>query len=135
MDWKAGDWVIYGLDVGQIKELRDDGIARFSDGWCETSGHKLADGFRPVTLRNKRIVECFDIYYNRLREIDGEAGFNYPDISRYFSQLVLDAIDGGADEERAACEKGNKFVGEAKNYRPVIDGVPLFRRNLSRASR
>ncbi len=78
--WNVGDWVIYRLDIGQIKELRPDGMASFSEGFFETSG-KLVDGFRPLTLRNKRIIETIDIIYNRLRSINGEAGFNYPRIS------------------------------------------------------
>src|SRR5690242_4509095 len=93
MDWKVGDWVVYDMKIGQIKELREDGFQSFSDGWCEHSG-ALMDGFRPLTLRSKRIVETFDIYYNRLRKLPGEVGFNYPDIHRYFTQLTLQAIDG-----------------------------------------
>ena len=34
-----------------------------------------------------------EIIYKRLNQIDGEAGFNYPDISSHFAQLALDAID------------------------------------------
>lgn len=133
MDFKAGDWVIYGLDVGQIKELRDDGIAVFSDGHCETSGFRLADGFRPLTLKSKNIVETFDIYYKRLRDIDGEAGFNYPDINRYFSQLVLDAIDAG--DTAKFHELAQEFVRDARDYKNPIQGVSLFRRKLSGARR
>lgn len=133
MDFKAGDWVIYGLSVGQIKDLREDGIAVFSDGFCETSGHRLADGFRPLTLKNKNIVETFDIYYGRLREIDGEAGFNYPDISRYFSHLVLEAIDAG--DAAKSCELAQEFVKDARDYKNPIQGVPLFRRKLGGARR
>lgn len=132
MDFKTGDWVIYGLDIGQIKELRNDGLARFSDGFCETSGMSLADGFRPLTLKSKRIVETFHIYYKRLDEIDGYTAFNYPDISRYFARLALEAIDG-ADEIKEPYEKANGFVSEARNYTAVIHGIPLFRQNLRRA--
>jgi hypothetical protein len=31
MDWKAGDWVVFDLKVGQVKEVRDGGES-FSDG-------------------------------------------------------------------------------------------------------
>lgn len=129
MDWKAGDWVTLDLSIGQIKELRDEGSATFCDGFIETSG-PLVDRFRPLTLKNKRIVETFDAYYNRLGELDGEAGFNYPDISRYFSSLALECIDG----DEASYKKAQDFVAGARNYTPVIDGVGLFRRTLSRRS-
>lgn len=126
MDWKAGDWVVFDRSVGQIKELRDDNCASFSDGMFETSG-RLADRFRPLTLRNKRIVETFDAYYNRLHEIDGNAGFNYPDISRYFSQLALDAIDADEEGSKQFYDKAQQFAVEARDYKAVIQGVSLFR--------
>lgn len=131
MNWKAGDWVVFDLQIGQIKDLRDSGGATFSDGICETSGH-LADRFRPLTLRNKVITETFDFYYGKLRELNGEAGFNYPDISSYFAELSRIAIDADQEGERAAYEKAQQFVCAARDYTPVIDGIGLFRRNLSR---
>jgi len=123
--WKVGDWVVFDLSIGQIKEL-SDGFASFSEGFFETSG-MLADRFRPLTLRNKRIVETFDTYYSRLREIDGEGGFNYPDISRYFAQLTLSAIDADDDSAKIFYDKGAAFAFEARSYPSVIDGVRLFR--------
>ena len=125
MTFKAGDWVIHDLDVGQIKEVRANGVAIFSDGHFETSGYGILARCRPLTLRNKAIVENFEASYKQLNKIDGHAGFNYPDISRYFSQLVLDAIDRDdcADQVKAATE----FVHKAQQYQPVIYGVRLFR--------
>lgn len=131
MEWKIGDWVIFDLGIGQIKKLDEDGFAEFSDGSFCTSG-RLADRFRPLTLRNKRTVEYFDHYYNKLREINGEAGFNYPDISRYFAQLSLDAMDGD-EKDKAPYDKALQFFQDARDYKPVIDGVPLFRQNLRTA--
>lgn len=131
MDWKAGDWVVFDLSIGQITSEPDDGYARFSDGFCETSG-KLVERFRPLTLRNKRAVETFAIYYNRLHELDGHAGFNYPHISQYFAQLALDAMDGG-EKDKAPYDKAQEFVSEARDYKPIIQGVPLFRQNLRAA--
>lgn len=131
MDLKSGDWVVFDLRVGQIKTLREGGCTSFSDGFCETSG-MIADRCRPLTIRNKAIMESFDTYYRRLREIDGEAGFNYPDISQYFSQLALDAIDTDGDGVKVSYDKAQTFVHEARDYKPVIDGVRLFRRNLSK---
>lgn len=132
MTWNAGDWVVFDRAVGQIKEMREDGSASFSDGWFETSG-RLVDRFRPLTLKNKRIVEWFDAVYDRLREIDGEAGFNYPDISRHFSSMALSAIDTDG-EGKEFYDKANEFVAAARDYKPLIQGVQLFRPKPRRAA-
>lgn len=129
-DWKAGDWVVFEMTIGQIKSVEP--YVAFSDGFFEHSG-RLLDRFRPLTLRNKRIVETFDIYYERLRELDGNAGFNFPDISQYFSNLALDAIDGDEAAERKAYDRALAFVRDARDYKPVIDGVGLFRCQTRRA--
>jgi hypothetical protein len=130
MDWKSGDWVTFDLSIGQIKELRDGGES-FSDGSFETSG-RLADRFRPLTLRNKRIVEWFDYHYNELRKIDGEAGFSYPDIHRHFAELALNAIDAGPTAEKPFYKQATEFVRAARDYGPSIQGVRLFRPKLAR---
>lgn len=124
MDWKVGDWIVFDRSVAQIKELREDGCATVSDGHIETSG-RLMDRFRPLTLKNKNIVETFDIYYNRLGGIDGSLGFNYPDISVHFSDLALKAIDHGDTGEFYT--QAQQFFVEARNYKPTIQGVQLFR--------
>lgn len=124
MEWKVGDWVVFSLSIGQIKELRGEKCASFSDGSFETSG-QLTDRFRPLTLRNKNIVEAFTFWYKRLHEIDGEIGFNYPRISQYFSELVLYAIDSESNEE--FYEKARQFVDDARDYKPIIQGINLFR--------
>lgn len=128
MQWNVGDWVIFDLAIGQIKELRENGGALFSDGTFETSG-MLVERFRPLTLRNKSIVEYFDWYYEQIRKIDGEAGFNYPEISRYFSHLALTAIDR-TDEEREPYNSAQLFLKEAQEYQPIIQGIRLFRRKV-----
>lgn len=133
MTWKTGDWVVFDLSVGQIKEMREGGGVSVSDGMFETSGLRLAERFRPLTLRNKRIVETFEVYYGRLKEIAGHGGFNFPDISQHFAQLALDAIDGGEAGEKQAYEKAQTFVGRARDYEATIQGVPLFRPNPQRA--
>lgn len=132
MAWKEGDWVIFDLSVGQIKEIRDGGES-FTDGMFETSG-RLADRFRPLTLKNKRVVETFEVYYDRLKDIDGNAEFNYPDIHRHFSQLALDAIDGDVVAATQAFDKGRQFSVEARDYKAEIQGVRLFRPAPRRAS-
>ena len=134
MEWKVGDWVTFDMGIGQITELRDEGAASFSDGSFETSG-MLAERFRPLTLRNKNIVEGFHAWYMNLRDIDGHAGFNYPDISSYFSYLALCAMDT-VDNEHAKVfyDRAQDFVRAAKSYTPEIDGVKLFRPKLGRAS-
>jgi hypothetical protein len=127
-DMDVGDWVTHDLSFGQIKKIDyDEGMAIFSDGSFETSG-RLLERFRPLTLKNKRIVETMNIYYNRLKEIDGDAGFNYPDIHSYFSKLARDAID--AADPADAFELAQQFVRSARSYTPTIDGVKLFRPRL-----
>lgn len=129
--WNVGDWVIFDLAVGQIKELRENDCATFSDGFFETSG-RLVERFRPLTLRNKRIVESFEAYYRRLDQIAGHGGFNHPRISQHFAQLALDAIDGDEEGGKAVYEKAQQFLEEARHYKAVIQGVPLFRPNPQR---
>ena len=125
MAWKEGDWAINGRDIVQIKKIDDEGWMDVSDGSFATYG-RLGDRLRPLTLRNKRLAEYFEYYYKELRNIRGEGGFNYPDINRYFNELTLSAID---DEKNVQeyCNKASNFVEEAKNYKPVIDNVHLFR--------
>ena len=127
MQWAVGDWVVYDRKFGQIKELRENGSASFSDGWFETSG-QLCDNFRPLTLRNKRIAEWFDTIYKRLYEIDGHRGFNFPDISHHFSDLARKAIDAGDEDAQPFIDAANEFVTEARQYAVTIEGVALFRR-------
>lgn len=124
-DWKVGDWVILDMSLGQIKELRDGGYATFSEGTFETFG-MLARRFRPFTLTSKSIVETFKIFYDQLREINGEGGFNYPAIYRHFSDLALEAIDQ-PENVNAICMKVQHFVRDARDYTTTIQGVPLFR--------
>lgn len=93
---QVGDWMIFDLAVSQIKELRhDDGYAVVADAFTQTSG-KIATRLRSLTLKSLRCAQLFESQYRRLKEIDGAAGFNYPDISEYFSALCLDTIDSAA---------------------------------------
>jgi hypothetical protein len=123
--WKVGDWAVFDRGIFQIKEIRESGSIEVSDGVCSTFGY-LSDRLRPLTLRNKRIGEWFDFYYRELGRINGERGFNYPDINRHFNELALRAIDG-ADEDKEPYEQATEFVRMARDYTPVIQGVPLFR--------
>lgn len=122
--WKVGDWVVFDRGVVQVKEIFDTGGISVSDGFCSTSGN-LWPRLRPLTLRNKAIVETFAIYYKRLYEIDGQSGFNYPRISTYFADLALRAIDNPDDE--TPFRLSEQFLQDARHYKPVIDGVSLFR--------
>jgi hypothetical protein len=125
MQFRPGDWCIYEMDIVQIKKMEPH--VEYSNGIIAGSGRGLAQFFRPLTLENKVIAETMDHYYEKLRDMDGSAGFNFPDICRYFSDLVLDAIDGGDDACRAAYEKAKNFVRLANDCQKVIDGVHLFR--------
>jgi len=132
-DIKKGDWVVYDLKIGQVMAIRAEDygeVVEFSDGFIRTSGVRLKEHLRPLTLRNKVIVQSVDHMYERLRKMDGNAGFNFPDISSYFSNLALDAIDGGQPEERAAYDKAQQFLRAAEDYQKVIDGVRLFRPHI-----
>jgi hypothetical protein len=124
---KEGDWVVCGLKIGQIKQIRDGSCASFSDGMFELSG-SILDRCRPLTLRNKQITETFDYYYDQVRKIDGSSGFNFPDINRYFEILAVTAIDLPDEENKQIYEKAQNFLREAEDYKPFIDAVKLFRR-------
>lgn len=128
MNVNEGDWVVFDLRVGQIKKIHDGKYQEFSDGHIGTSG-RIADRCRPLTLRNKAITETVEYYYKSLKEIDGETGFNYPDISNYFSQIALDAIDG--EDHKEMFSRAQAFVRAARDYERIIDGVRLFRRSAA----
>ena len=122
--WKVGDWAIYDLNIVQIKEIREGGMMTVSDGSFETSGD-LMSRLRPLTLRNKKTIEWFDYHYDALRAIRGSGGFNFPDINRYFCDLSRAAIDD--EDSTQIYGKASDFVGRARDYLPVIDGIHLFR--------
>lgn len=121
--WKAGDWAVFDLDIVQIKQV--DPYVEVSTGTINTSGN-LLDRLRPLTLRNKATIETFDYYYNEIRKMPGERGFNYPDISRLFCDLALQAMDGKPGATRPY-DDAQAFVRDARDYKPVIQGVNLFR--------
>ena len=123
--WKEGDWAVFERDIVQIKEIREGGSCSVSDATCETSG-MLLGRLRSLTLRNKGTIEYFDFYYRELSKLRGERGFNYPDISRYFSALALEAMDGDKDD-KGPYEKAQDFVRLARDYTPKIHGISLFR--------
>lgn len=124
-DWKVGDWAVFDRDIVQIKDIREGGYCSVSEGSFETSG-MLLDRLRPLTLRNKRTIEWFDYHYRELSRIPGERGFNFPDISRYFSSQALRVMDGPADD-KTPFDEVHDFIKQAREYVPVIQGVPLFR--------
>lgn len=131
MKIKKGDWVIYDREIVHIMETEphleySTGIIRGSNAW--------RDGMRPLTLQNKVIAQSMEHYYDKLRELDGSASFNFPDISRYFSSLALEAIDGDAADCSAAYKKAQEFVQAAHGYQKVIDGVRLFRPKMEGAT-
>ena len=129
-DWKVGDWVISDMKIGQITECADSGSTTFNDGWFRVSGgFGLRNRFRPLTLRNKTIAENFEFTYKRLDEIDGHGGFNYPDISSYFTDLSIRAMDAADNETKEFFDAAERFVTEARGYKPEIDGIRLFRRS------
>lgn len=121
--WKAGDWAVFDLEIVQIKQVEP--FVEVSDGTISTSGN-LIDRFRPLTLRNKATIETFKWYYRELRKIRGESGFNYPDINRLFCDLSLDAMDGPEDDKKPY-DKAQSFLRAAQDYKPVIQGIHLFR--------
>lgn len=129
MTHSIGDWVVFDLKIGQIKELytENPSMGSFTDGVTTTSGH-IVQRWRPLTLRSKVITEDFRTLYNKLYLIDGNAGFNYPDISAHFWRVALDTIDADlAAYTRDAYERMQNFVDLAEQYSPVIQGVQLFR--------
>jgi hypothetical protein len=128
--WKVGDSAVLDLSIVKIEEIRGDSCSA-TDGFISMSG-RFMDRLRPVTPRNKRTVEWFEGCYKELELINGEGGFNYPDISRHFSDLSLEAIDGPEDN-KAPFDRATDFIRQARLYTPVIQGVPLFRPARRRA--
>jgi hypothetical protein len=125
MTWKVGDWVICELEIGQVSEV--GAWHSFKNGATELSGD-IEPRFRPLTLRNKCIVEYFAKRYASLQEIDGSQGFNFPDIHSHISWLCLQAIDEtDVKRHNALCDRVDDFVRDAKKYKPVIQSVALFR--------
>jgi len=124
-EFKDGAWAIYELKIVQIAKI-SGGKAEYSDGFIRGYGAHI-EHFRPLSLRNKVVIETLDTYYNRIRDLDGSAGFNFPDIHRYFSEVALEGIDGDDAALGAAYDKAQTFVRAARDYQKTIDGVRLFR--------
>lgn len=123
MKWKVGDWAVFDMEIVQIKQIEP--YIEVSTGIISTSG-RLLDRLRPLTLRNKVTAESFDYYYRELKKLRGNGGFNYPEISRLFCDLSLQAMDG-AEDDKAPYDEAAAFVRDARDYKPIIQGVHLFR--------
>jgi hypothetical protein len=121
--WKAGDWAVFDLEIVQIKQVEP--YVEVTTGIISTSGN-LLERLRPLNLRNKVTADSFEYYYKELRKLRGERGFNYPDISRLFCDLALQAMDGPEDDKEPY-DKAQSFVRDARDYKPKIQGVHLFR--------
>lgn len=127
-EFNEGDWVIFDLSIGQIKKIDkkfNPPFATFEDGYFNTNGN-IYNRFRSLTLQNKRIVESINIYYDRLREIDGSSAFNYPEIFSYFTKQALNIIDDPKNS-KLYYDTILNFIEKAKKYEKYIDGIPLFR--------
>jgi hypothetical protein len=123
LTWKVGDWAVFDLEIVQIKKIKP--YVEVTTGIITSSGN-LLDRLRPFTLRNKVTAESFEFYYKELSKLRGECGFNYPDIHCLFCNLALQAMDGPEDNKKPY-DKAQTFVREARDYKPVIQGVHLFR--------
>jgi hypothetical protein len=123
LNWKAGDWAVFDLEIVQIKQVEP--YVEVTTGIITTSGD-LLDRLRPLTLRNKVTAESFEYYYKDLRKLRGERGFNYPDINRLFCDLALQAMDG-PENDKEPYDKAQAFVRDARDYKPKIQGIHLFR--------
>lgn len=124
MAWSVGDWAVFDHTIVQITEIRNERSCSVSDGSFNTSGNLLGR-LRPLTLQNKRTIEFFDFYYRELNRIRGEGGFNYPSIHQHFVNLALQAID--KPDNPAPFDKAREFLNDARDYKQLIQGVPLFR--------
>lgn len=129
MTFKENDWCIYGLNIVQIITMEP--YVEYSTGYIRGS-NATKENLRPLTLRNKVIVESMDGYYEALRYMDGSGSFNFPDISQYFAEIARNAMDGDDKASDEAFKKAQHFVSAARDLTRIIDGVRLFRPSLSR---
>ena len=124
--WEAGDWAVFDREIVQVTYISPSGGFTVSNGTTDCSGSSsLLEGLRPLTLRNKSIAETFAWYYKELYGIKGHGGFNFPDISTWFNELCMAAIDNPADT--IPYQEVREFVRLARGYTPVIQGINLFR--------
>jgi hypothetical protein len=120
-EWKEGDKVVYELSTGTVGPGGE-----FHGGGGITSGN-LAPRFREATPMNAAITEQFAGLYKELYNLSGNAGFNYPTIHSYFSDLARVAIDDH-DSWHACVARARWFVEEARAISTLtVAGFPLFR--------
>jgi len=88
---KAGDWCFHEYELKLIKRLDKDQIGEVTCGIMNTSGYRLIDNCRPLTIRNKNISGEFRYWYRELKKINQIR--NWPDLARLLEQMWLDAVD------------------------------------------
>lgn len=133
---KLHDWVIHDYKIKQITRVEDGMIREVSCGSFSCSSTDLTPSCRPLTLTSKRMAECFDHYYDQLRNTHGSNALNWPDIHRYLCGLCLKAIDSpkrkyAEGELNPFVAEGQEFVRKTKDAlegMPDVNGVRLFRR-------
>jgi len=131
--FKEGDWIIHNREIAQVVHVDGERITELTSGMFSTSGHDL--DCRPLTPTNKVIMEGINYYFDKMDKLPGSRTLNWPDINRYFEELIINAIDdihsGSAKNAEKQYTQAGRFYNEVKekldNLNTKIDGVRLVR--------
>jgi hypothetical protein len=76
------DWVYFEFTLGQVREMEEGRVTRFSDGSFSTGGYDLSNSCVPLSTTMKLIAEVYAAIGRRIHE-EGSPGLNFPDIHRW----------------------------------------------------
>lgn len=125
---KQGDWCFHQYELKKVKQLKD-GIADVSCGIISTSGRRLIESCRPLTMDNKLISGEFMYWDKQFRNIKQIR--NWPDLSRLLESMWLDCIDDDPKNIAFHYDKLRKLYSDIKEESEKIstkafEGITIF---------
>lgn len=132
--FEVGEFVFNEYDLKEVKSIDKNGKPDILDDGYSNLTSNSTNSF-PITIKNKRIVDAFKLFYDRLSRAKNQKSFNWPEIHKYFvglfdkacflSEFDIDHSLPHSECQRDVIEKGEIFVAKVFEAMETIEQVTV----------